>query len=438
MFSPALPAALYSRAESGRDREDAPLETEVLVVGGGTAGVVAAIQAGRAGCKTILLENGSQLGGTMTTGGVAFPGIFHAWGRQVIKGIGWELVSETVGMNGDSLPDFTVPHGRAHYKHQIPVNAALYALLAEEKCLQAGVKIRYYETPVNIQSTGGRWVVDVAGKGVSRRIVCSQLVDCTGNALASAMAGCRVLREDETQPGSLIFELGGYELDKLDMAALEKRYKQALQDGVLTRTDVLHNIRGTLRARGGRVPQHVVGADSTTSESHTLANINGRASLLRIIRFVKSLPGCEKACVAKMLPETAVRESCRIDGLYQITQDDYTSGRVFDDSLSYSYYPIDLHVEGGVSPRQLEKGKVATVPLRALIPKGGGNLLVAGRCVSSDRLANSALRVQASCMGMGQAAGAAAALASRMRLSPADVPVGEIKKLLMHNDAIVP
>ena len=109
-----------------------------------------------------------------------------------------------------------------------------------------------------------------------------------------------------------------------------------------------------------------------------------------------------------------------------------------DDSLSYSYYPIDLHVTHGVSPKHLAEGVVATVPLRALIPKGSRNFLVAGRCVSSDRLANSALRVQASCMGMGQAAGAAAVLACSERKSPADLSIEELKKLIRKYGGIVP
>ncbi|MDR1676160.1 MAG: FAD-dependent oxidoreductase [Tannerella sp.] len=414
------------------------IETDVLIVGGGTAGVVAAIQTARAGCRTILVENGSRLGGTMTAGGVSFPGLFHAWGKQIIAGIGWELVSETVAMNGDALPDFTVPFGKNHPKHQIHISIPLYTLLAEEKCLQAGVNIRYYETPVKIQRSSNSWAIDVAGKGTHCRIVCNQLIDCTGNASVTSIAGYRVLREAETQPGSLIFELGGYDLKTLDAAILEDHYKKALQDGRLQKTDVLHSILGTLRAKGGGVPQHVLNADSTTSVSHTLANIDGRASLLRIIRFVKTLPGCEKASVVKMQPETAVRETYRIDGLYRITHDDYVSGRLFDDALSWSYYPIDLHVEEGVKPRHLAEGKVATIPLRALIPQKSKNLIVAGRCVSSDRLANSALRVQASCMGMGQAAGAAAALAFMNNTTPASVNVNDIKKLIRRHQGIVP
>jgi flavin-dependent dehydrogenase len=146
------------------------INTDILVVGGGTAGTIAAIQAARAGCSTVLVENGSQLGGTTTTGGVAFPGLFHAWGKQIIGGIGWELVTDTVRLNDDVLPDFTIPYGKNHPKHQIPLNGYLYALLAEEKCLEAGVQLRYYETPVAAKFKGNNWEVETIGKGIHTRI----------------------------------------------------------------------------------------------------------------------------------------------------------------------------------------------------------------------------------------------------------------------------
>ena len=95
------------------------VSADVLVIGGGTAGTIAAIQAGRLGARTILVESGSQLGGTTTTGGVDFPGLFHAWGKQVIAGIGWELVVEAVKLNSGDLPDFAKPTGRQHWRHQV-------------------------------------------------------------------------------------------------------------------------------------------------------------------------------------------------------------------------------------------------------------------------------------------------------------------------------
>ena len=139
-----------------------------------------------------------------------------------------------------------------------------------------------------------------------------------------------------------------------------------------------------------------------------------------------------------MQPETAFRESYRIEGETIITVDDYTSGRVFDDAICYAFYPVDLHTKDGVKPDPLKKGTVPTIPLSALIPKGSENILVAGRCVSSDRLANSGLRVQAPCMAMGQAAGVGAALAARKNTTLLKVSLKEIKEMLVSNGAIVP
>ena len=413
------------------------INTDILVVGGGTAGTIAAIQAARAGCSTILVEIGSQLGGTTTTGGVAFPGLFHAWGKQVIGGIGWELVTEAVRLNDDKLPDFTIPYGKNHPKHHVSINPYLYALLAEEKCLQAGVQLRYYETPVAAKFKDNNWEVETIGKGTHTKIVCNQLIDCTGNAALTSLAGFSVKREQEIQPGSLMFKLGGYDYPSLDLKMIRKRYDEEVKKGRLVKEEFRNNIEGLLSSAGDNI-SHILGADSTTSTSHTITNIQGRTSLLNTLRFLRELPSCEKTRILSMQPETGVRETYRIDGIYQITRDDYVSGKRFEDAVSYSFYPIDLHDKYGIVPRQLTEGILPTIPLRALIPKNSKNFIVAGRCISSDRLANSALRVQASCMGMGQAAGATAALASKLKTSPLNVSINQIKSLIADNGGIVP
>lgn len=137
-----------------------------------------------------------------------------------------------------------------------------------------------------------------------------------------------------------------------------------------------------------------------------------------------------------MQPETGFRESYRIQGETLITVNDYTSGRLFEDAISYAFYPVDLHTKSGVKPKPLKRGKVPTIPLRALIPKSSKNIIVAGRCVSSDRLANSGLRVQASCMGMGQAAGVAAALAAKSGTTPLDVPLKKYMRYFGNMDRL--
>jgi hypothetical protein len=411
--------------------------TDVLVVGGGTAGTIAAIQAGRLGARTTLVEANSQLGGTTTTAGVDFPGLFHAWGRQVIAGIGWELVTQTVNLNNDELPDFTKPTGRQHWRHQVRICGALYAALAEEACVKAGVQLRYYESPFSVERVSDGWRVRLVGKGTCVDVVTKQLIDCTGNAAVVALAGLPRQREDVAQPGTLIYRLGGYDVQSIDMNALQAKTTAAVKAGELKPTDVGGSIAGFL-GKGGESGNHIPGADSSNSETHTATNILGRQSLLRVLRFLNQEPALGLMKIERLQPETGVRETYRIVGEKTVTVADYESGRVFDDAVAHSFYPIDLHFEGGVRPKHLNEGIVPTVPLGALVPRDSNNLMVAGRCLSSDRLANSALRVQASCMAMGQAAGVTAALAAKGGTTPGKVSLKSIREELARNGAIVP
>ena len=420
--------------------EDTMIEADVLVIGGGTAGTIAALQAAKAGARTVLVERSGQLGGTTTVGGVNFPGLFDAWGKQIIAGYGWELVKKAVELEGGNLPDFSEVTTR-HWTHQIRINGQLYAALAEEACLKAGASLAYYQFPLAVEPTKDGWRVEVVGRGVRYHIACRQLIDCTGGADVVGMMGLARLREETTQPGTLIFKMSGYDLNKMDQGVIQNRYQQALVEGDLKKGDVQYaGNQGILRflRNGGVNEQHVFGADSSTAATQTQANIEGRRSVLRLLRFIRSLPGGEGARIESMMQETAVRETYRIVGETILTVGDYSSGRVFDDSLTYFYYPLDLHDEGGVKPKALSPGIVPTIPRAALIPKGSRNVLVAGRSLSSDRLANSAARVQASCMAMGQAAGATAALAAKGKRTPLEVPLNDIRRLLRQHGAIVP
>jgi hypothetical protein len=344
-------------------------------------------------------------------------------------------------LNDGSLPNFSIIPNNAsirHWRHQVSVNGPLYALLAEEKCLDAGVSIRYYETPKEMIFKNGNWMVKTSGKGIETEIVCNQVIDCTGNAFAASLAGFKVLREADTQPGSLIFRIGGYDFDSLDLTKIPNQHHGVLRQNMV-------NYQKRADPDGPFPPSvpygyvYVPGADSTTSESHTSANLQGRSNLLKLLRTLRSFPGCEKVKILDVKTETAVRETYRIEGVYKITQQDYVQGKVFKDAISHSFYPIDLHREGkSIYQEFLKPDVVASVPLRALIPKQSRNFLVAGRCVSSDRLANSALRVQASCMGMGQAAGAAAALASKHKSTPLEVTVTAVQNLIEEHGGIIP
>ena len=415
------------------------LDVDVLVVGGGSAGHVAAIQAGRMGAKTVLLERNSQLGGTTTTGGVCFPGLFHAWGKQVVAGIGWELVKKSVEVDGRKLQDFSVVH-KSHVPYHVDINGQLYSLLAEEACLEAGVSLAYYQFPTNVVETESGWLVDVVGQGVQYQLRCRQIIDCSGGAEVVGMLGLERMREETRQPGTQVVTFKGFneKVVKENRALIKKMYNEAIKNGSLQKGDTwTGHILGVIASTRGNT-NHIFGADSTNAATQTQTNLAGRKCVLRLLKFFKTIPGGENATIDKMMNETASRETYRIIGETVITVNDYTSGRVFDDALSYSFYPIDLHDKNGVRPKHLTHGTVPTIPRGALIPKGSKNIMVAGRCLSSDRLANSAARVQASSMAMGQAAAVTATLAAQLNVSPAEVPLEKIREELKKHGAVVP
>lgn len=420
-----------------------PSAYDVVVIGGGTAGVVAAMQAALAGVSTLVVEKTGQLGGTMTNAGIAFPGLFHAWGRQVIAGIGWNLVRRCVEESGGALPDFSKPP-RHHSDHQIPLDRALFTALCDEAVRESGSRVMLHTMLADVTEHPDGWDVVLCTKTGLRQMSARVLVDCTGDANAVALAGGGVHVRRDTQPATLSFRLSGFDLSTLDPEALNLRALDAMRAGLLEATDAgwdpnAPDVAGVLRAKG-RNSNHIDAAGACTSEGRTELEMSARRSFLRLFRFLRAQPGLENLRVEYLAAECGVRESAVIAGDVVVTADDYVSGRVWPDSLCHAFYPIDLHTrEGsGLDCRPLEEGVVPTVPLAALTARGKRNLLAAGRCLSSDRLANSALRVQATCMATGQVAGAAAALAAKTGCDVREVALEDIRPLLRQHGAIVP
>ena len=188
----------------------------------------------------------------------------------------------------------------------------------------------------------------------------------------------------------------------------------------------------------GRISMHIECVDAETSAGRTRLEIEARATLMRIVSFLREIPGLENLRVISAAGECGVRETCRIIGEKTVTSEDYLAGKVYDDAVCYAFYPIDLHQPLGIKQIFLEEGVVPTIPYGALIPRGAKRLLAAGRCIASDSDANSAIRVQAPCMAVGQAAGTAAAIAARENASVGSVPYHELKAALQNIGAIIP
>lgn len=417
------------------------VDADVLVLGGGPAGVSAAVQAARAGAHTLLIEKNGMLGGTTTTAGINFPGLFHAWGEQVISGIGWEMVRAAMELEGAPLPDFSRTD-LPHWQLQIRVNAPLYSAVQSETVAASGVELHLHTMLAELSWRDRRWDVTLAGKEGLQRLRAARVVDCSGDADAVGLAGLERHRSTATQPGTMAILLGGYDAETLDYDLLNTEFDRALEEGCILPSDFgAHGrvLESFLRKHGDNAI-HLVGIDGSSSVGRTAAETAGRAALLRIFRFLKPLPGLEHLTVTYGATEVGVRETCTIDGIRRLTGAEYLSGEVWDDAVCFSYYPIDIHRPdgNGIAKTYLDEGKVATIPLAAMIPAGNRNMVVAGRCIAGDQEANSAYRVQATAMATGQAAGAVAALAAARGVAIDEVPLDELRALLREHGAIVP
>ena len=419
---------------------------DVIVLGGGTAGVMAAIQAGRAGAKTLLVEKTGMLGGTMTVGGVNNPGLFFAGTRQVIAGIGWELVTRCLAEAGQELPDAARDTGKPFWQRHVPVDRFLLPLLLDGMVAEADVTVLLHSMVAAVAPADGQsgWQVTLCTKSGLETRTCAVLIDCTGDATGAALAGLPLDIPAEVQPATLCCHATGYDLSQLDIPAINRAFQAEVEAGRLRYTDVsfadgVPDVGRWLIMRGENC-NHLLGGNARDSEGKTSLELAARRQLLELYRFLRRQPGLERLRFEYVALECGVRETVTIRGKACITLDDYTSGRLWDDAVCYACYPIDLHTSSGqgTDVRLLPEGVVPTVPRGALLPEGSSNFLVAGRCLASDRLANSALRVQATCMATGQAAGALAALAARAGIDSEAVPLADLDALLRQHAAIVP
>lgn len=416
---------------------------DVIVVGAGPAGLAAALQAGRAGARCLLVEKTGLLGGTTTTGGVNFPGLFHAWGKQIIAGVGWELVSRAVREFDGKFPDFS-DDDRPHHHRQIWVDRFTYAAVADAMIREANVDVLLHAMPqrANWSDEYLEWKLEIACKEGPYAVSAKVVVDATGDANLTSLAGYAVRRRRTTQPGTLVFRAEGYQFESLNISELIVEAHKAIENGELLATDLggsAETLRILLSNHGENI-LHIPGIQADTSAGKTEAEIKARAALLRVQRFLRRQVGLESFHIPYFAPECGIRETVTIDGEVEVTREDYISGRVWEDAVCYSFYPIDVHEENGsgIDTRPLPRGVVPTIPLRALLPKGSTQFLAVGRIACGDKEAHSAFRVQASCMAMGQAAGAVAASAVRDGVPIRSVNRLSLAQLMKQHGAIFP
>ncbi len=416
-------------------------EYDVVVVGGGTAGITAAVQAGRAGAHTLLIEKNAMLGGTMTVGGINAPAHFFAWGQQIIGGIGWELVRRTLEETGHPVP--TPEFSRDNNKPtHLAMDKTIFAALCDNALLDADVDLLFHAMPASATFQDDSWSLYVCTKTGLQRTSAKVLIDTTGDANLVTLAGFDLVRPDVVQPATLGMHCSGYDAEALDFDALRAASEKAIAAGELKTTDISWqngDPENLLRGHG-RNANHIRAPRAYTSEGKSEVEIEARQAVWRMYRFFRRQPGLENFRVDWICSEVGIRETATIRGKKTVTVQDYEAGKLYEDAVCYAFYPVDEHLNDGlgINQRTLKRHVLPTIPRAAMLPADSSFLLVAGRCVASDREANSALRVECPCMAMGQAAGAMAALSVQTGLDPEELPMNDIYALLRKHGAVVP
>ena len=441
--------------------------TEVLVIGGGPAGVCAAICAARQGAKTLLVEQGGFCGGMATRGLVGpFMTCYDAEGKEmIIRGIFEEIVDRMVE-RGFAIHPSEVMGGTAFtswikigHDHVTPFEAEGLKLVLDEMLDEADVKVLYHTSflqPVIEDSTiTGAYVSSKAGiQLINAKVV----IDCTGDGDVAARSGVPFEMGNEElgliQPATMFYHISNVDTDKVEadiQANIDNFYRK---DGVNYRslhwrvTEARENGDWSLD-RGSiglfRMPKkdewcvntsRIMGVDSTDNESLTIAEIEGRKQADEITRFFrKYVPGCEDARIKSTASHVGIRESRHIQGEYRLSADDLLDAKVPEDSIFVAANSVDVH--GRFGPKSNEyvpiSGNFYGVPYRSLVPQKIDNLLIAGRCVSADSTAAGAIRVMPPCMAMGQAAGTAAAMTVKNGCTPRTLDAQELRAVLKEN-----
>ncbi len=414
---------------------------DVAVVGGGTAGIIAAVQAARAGAQTLLVEKTGQLGGTITNAEIANPGLFHAWGRQIIAGIGWELVTTAAAESGTALydPQDWTEHA---WRQCVRLNPTIFAAIADAAVLDAGVDLHLHTMAARAADAGDGWNLTFCTKTGLVDTTAAAVIDATADANVVALAGGPVEATPAPQTATLNLHTHGVDLEGVDLDAVDAAFAAEVDAGRMAWTDVGSSGIGAsgLLKRGGRNTMHLPAPDAHTSAGRTRVEVAARAIARKLQRFYRAQPGLEDLQITAAV-ETGIRETVGIRGRATVTAEDYLSGRLWPDAVCYSYWPIDLHLDDPhrwVDVRPLEPHTFPTIPRGALLPAGMRNLIVPGRAAAGDREARSAFRIQATCMAMGQAAGAMAVLAARTGAEAAALPLDDLRDLLSAHGAIVP
>jgi hypothetical protein len=425
-------------------------EAEVVVLGGGPAGIAAAWSAARQGRTTLLIERYGFLGGMGTAAGVTnFCGLHanvHGDMRRVVRGVADELL-DRIGALGGLNP----PHPIFGRTQAQAYDMSAYKCAADDLLLGAGAKPLFHALAAGVVMRDEHTIDALLVETKSgRRAVRGRLfVDASGDGDLACWAGAAWNKGDGA--GRLLYPTLMFRLNNVDAARAAGSVPdlpRLMQDaeargahrfprkGVIMRpqkhpTEWRANVTQVRNADGSAV-------DGTDALQLSAGEVEGRRQIRDYLRFLREcVPGFEESYALDIAPQLGIRETRRIAGAYALTAEDVLGCASFADSIGVNAWPLERHVAGDVEWRwpPPEARGYNQLPYRMLLPQGVRNLLVAGRCASMTPEAQSAARVSGGCFVMGQAAGTAAHLALGAGADPAALDVAALQAQLERDGA---
>ncbi len=421
---------------------------DVIVVGGGPAGVAASVSAAREGAKTLLIEATGALGGMSTMGMVPAWCPFSDHEKIIYRGLAERIFNEGKRqmpfLNQDSLD-------------WVPINPEIMKIIYDDLCAEFGVTVLFGTVLSDADAENGRvnglLVTNKAGLSVYRAKV---YIDCTGDGDLCAMAGAPFhLGDDDPayplQESTLCFSIGGVD-DEAYVHGINLHtsnpdapvHKMAASNEYPYVTDVhfchSHIALGAVGFNAGHIREL---RDGTDPEQLSRAYAVGRKKARDVLRGLKTMQpqSFGGAYLMETAPLMGVRETRRIVGEYTLTRDDYLARRTFPDEIARNSYYLDVHGKTKPKPGEKEptgedilsrygRGESHGIPYRCLIPRGFDNLLTAGRCISADRDVLGSVRVMPNCFTTGEAAGLASALCAFSGESVRKIDTDDLRRRL--------
>ena len=417
-------------------------EYDVVVLGGGPAGIAAATSAARGGCATLLVERYGFLGGMGTAAGVTnFCGLHanvHGEIRRVVHGVADDLLERIARQGG-----LREPH--TFFEDRIAAQAydnAAYKIAADGLLASSGAKLLFHALAVGFLENS-LLIETKSGRGAIRARV---FIDCSGDGDLAAWAGAPFEKGDGR--GNMLYPSTMFRVNGVDakragrlwerigelMAQSGRRFPRK---GAIVRPQP-HDIEWRVNVTQLANPDGTA-IDGTSAEQLTRGELEGRRQAAEFFDFLRATaPGFENAYILDIAPQIGIRETRRVTGEYQLDESDVLGCASFEDTIGVNGWPVEEHVRGEVLwrlPEIPQSRGFNHLPYRMLLPLGVDNLLVAGRCASMTHAGQSAARVSGACFVMGQAAGTAAALALKSGKRCRDLSVAELQAVLARDGA---